>query len=135
MAQATELRRSVAAALQPPARRMAAAKAPYAVVGEFSAVEHIAVVKRGLPAQWLNTLAAAVDHARKSGLRGVTLTTFAHIPWNAPFYAKNGFVELAPAHVGPGLAERIERERELGLVDRVAMWHSGDGALSRAHLQ
>lgn len=80
-------------------------------------------------------LKAAVEHAGQRGLRGVTLTTFAHIPWNAPFYAKNGFVELAPAHVGPGLAERIERERELGLVDRVAMWHSGDGALSRAHLQ
>jgi putative toxin-antitoxin system antitoxin component (TIGR02293 family) len=77
MEQAAEHRRSVAATLLPPVRRMAASKAPYAVVGEFSAVDHIAVVKQGLPAQWLNTLAADMDVPRERllGWLGIARTT------------------------------------------------------------
>jgi GNAT superfamily N-acetyltransferase len=70
-------------------------------------------------------LLAARAHSRHTGLNGVTLTTFAAIPWNAPFYFKNGFSEVPASQVRPGLAARIKHERELGLVNRTAMWHSG----------
>jgi hypothetical protein len=33
---------------------------------------------------------AAADAAAK-GLRALTLTTFAEVPWNAPYYARCGF--------------------------------------------
>ena len=34
---------------------------------------------------------AAVTWAQGQGDPGITLTTFSHLPWNGPFYAKNGF--------------------------------------------
>lgn len=33
----------------------------------------------------------AIHHARTQQLRAVTLTTFKHVPWNAPFYRRLGF--------------------------------------------
>jgi len=39
------------------------------------------------------------------GAREVTLTTYADVPWNAPFYARHGYVELDP------LPERLEPMR------------------------
>ncbi len=36
-------------------------------------------------------IACVADHARKSGLTSLTLTTFRDVPWNAPFYARLGF--------------------------------------------
>ena len=39
----------------------------------------------------------AIDHARAQHLRAVTLTTFKHVPWNAPFYRRLGFaIHLDP---------------------------------------
>jgi GNAT superfamily N-acetyltransferase len=73
-------------------------------------------------------LAAVCARALHTGRGGVTLTTFAAVPWNAPFYAKNGFRLLASADIGPGLARRMDDERAMGLIDRVAMWHPGIGA-------
>ncbi|HBF29937.1 GNAT family N-acetyltransferase [Rhizobium sp.] len=35
----------------------------------------------------------AKELAIKHGLRALTLTTFRHLPWNAPFYAELGFEE------------------------------------------
>ena len=34
---------------------------------------------------------AAMEYAQSEGLRCVTLTTFAEVPWNAPFYERLGF--------------------------------------------
>jgi GNAT superfamily N-acetyltransferase len=66
---------------------------------------------------------AIVGWAGARGLRGVTLTTFRHLPFNAPFYAKLGFVELPPAEQGPQLRARLAEEAEQGLdpAKRVAM--------------
>jgi GNAT superfamily N-acetyltransferase len=44
-------------------------------------------------------VAAAVAHARALGLAAVTLTTFRAVPWNAPFYARLGFVEADDARL------------------------------------
>lgn len=41
----------------------------------------------------------AIEHARAQHLRAVTLTTFKHVPWNAPFYRRLGFA----IHVDPRL--------------------------------
>lgn len=39
---------------------------------------------------------AAKDEAQRRGYERITLRTFADVPWNAPFYAKLGFVEEEP---------------------------------------
>lgn len=39
-------------------------------------------------------LSAVSDEAERRGLWGVTLSTFRHVPWNAPFFAKHAFQEV-----------------------------------------
>jgi GNAT superfamily N-acetyltransferase len=55
----------------------------------------------------------AISWARHQGLPGVTLTTFSHVPWNAPFYRRVGFEVVS--HPTPGLAAIRADERELGI--------------------
>ncbi len=64
-----------------------------------------------------------VEWARASGFPSLSLTTFRHLPWNGPFYASVGFVEVAPAAQGPGLREELAEEARNGLDPdkRVAM--------------
>jgi GNAT superfamily N-acetyltransferase len=57
----------------------------------------------------------ACSWAAANGYPAITLTTYADVPWNAPFYANRGFVESTD--LGPGLAAVRARERELGLDD------------------
>jgi GNAT superfamily N-acetyltransferase len=68
-------------------------------------------------------LEAVSRQAAAAGHRALTLTTFRDVPWNAPFYARAGFRELAPAELGPGLAAILRGEAERGLdpAKRVAM--------------
>jgi GNAT superfamily N-acetyltransferase len=40
---------------------------------------------------------AAMEEARHRGYERLTLRTYADVPWNAPFYARVGFVETEPA--------------------------------------
>jgi GNAT superfamily N-acetyltransferase len=62
---------------------------------------------------------AAIDWARARGLPAVTLTTFRHIPFNAPFYASMGFAEQdAPS---PHLVATLANEAANGFTDRCAM--------------
>jgi GNAT superfamily N-acetyltransferase len=58
--------------------------------------------------------------ARREGFASVTLTTFANIPWNAPFYASFGFVPLGEDAPEP-LRAILARETARGLPDRVGM--------------
>jgi GNAT superfamily N-acetyltransferase len=60
-------------------------------------------------------IAAVEEEARTRGLPAVTLTTFRDIPWNAPFYARCGFVELSDENLGPFLTLVREKEVEIGL--------------------
>jgi GNAT superfamily N-acetyltransferase len=57
------------------------------------------------------------------GLRAVTLTTFADVPWNRPYYARCGFITMEEADMGPELARRWIEETGHGLSrhPRVAM--------------
>lgn len=60
-------------------------------------------------------LVAAGDWARANGYPAITLTTFADVPWNAPFYAARGFTELDAAAIPPQLAAIRRHEAQCGL--------------------
>ncbi|MEV7783071.1 GNAT family N-acetyltransferase [Kitasatospora sp. NPDC088351] len=59
---------------------------------------------------------ALIEHlAATTDAPALTLTTFADVPWNAPYYARCGFRPLADAEVTPGLREIRRKEAEHGL--------------------
>ena len=68
-----------------------------------------------------------IDHAdawaAERDLPALTLTTFADVPWNAPYYRRLGFRAVPDAGIGPGLRDVIAHEAALGLDrrPRVAM--------------
>lgn len=63
-----------------------------------------------------------LDTAQDRNLSGVSLTTFADIPWNGPFYQSMGFTVLAEESLDESLTAALAHERELGLTERVAMF-------------
>ncbi|MFC8304818.1 GNAT family N-acetyltransferase [Specibacter sp. NPDC057265] len=76
---------------------------------------------------------AAQAWAREAGFGAMTLSTFAHVPFNAPLYASCGFVELPQHAWGPQLQDIRRREQAAGLdelgprVVMVADLTAGDG--------
>lgn len=68
-------------------------------------------------------LDAADTWASGHGLEALTLTTYAEVPWNAPYYARLGFEVLSEADLTPGLRRVRKREEAAGLTawPRVAM--------------
>ncbi|MFH8655663.1 GNAT family N-acetyltransferase [Streptomyces afghaniensis] len=73
---------------------------------------HPRAARRGVGRQ---LLAYAADRAREEGLSALTLTTFAEVPWNAPYYARLGFRTLSEADLTPGLRGIRATEAEHGL--------------------
>ncbi|MCZ1006612.1 GNAT family N-acetyltransferase [Streptomyces lydicus] len=76
---------------------------------------------------------ALIDRAEREGSPDplpLTLTTFAEVPWNAPYYARLGFRILTDAGLTPGLRAIRAREATLGLDrwPRVCMRREVDGA-------
>ncbi|WP_212908342.1 GNAT family N-acetyltransferase [Streptomyces sp. TS71-3] len=67
---------------------------------------------RGLGRSLLDHLAA---HATSEGVPALTLTTFAQVPWNAPYYARCGFQLMDDSSLAPGLRKIREREAVHGL--------------------
>ena len=86
------------------------------VLGEMAHIDQVSVhpdVKgHGLGA-------GLIDHletwARIKGLSGLSLTTFEHVPWNAPYYARLGFRVLQNAELPGVLQEVVAKEAALGL--------------------
>lgn len=76
--------------------------------------------RRGIGTRLLQTV---VDWARNAEHDSLLLVTFRHVPWNAPFYEKNGFKILHPTDYGPDIAGRIQEEVRAGINvrNRVAM--------------
>lgn len=66
---------------------------------------------------------AMCNWAATASLQPVTLTTFAHVPWNAPYYRRFGFVDMPDADAGPELVELLAAERasDLGHWQRICM--------------
>jgi GNAT superfamily N-acetyltransferase len=59
-------------------------------------------------------LDAAINWARKAGLREVTLTTFRDLAFNGHFYASAGFVEIAQNQMSERIAGILSREADYG---------------------
>ncbi|MFE2145241.1 GNAT family N-acetyltransferase [Streptomyces sp. NPDC059456] len=85
------------------------------VDGNFH-VEQVSVhpdgARRGIGRSLLEHLAVL---AAAGSVPALTLTTFEDVPWNAPYYARCGFVRLDEGALGPGLKEIRDREAEHGL--------------------
>ncbi len=58
---------------------------------------------------------ALLDWARRGDYPAVTLITFRHIPWNAPFYERMGFEAMATSELGEELANLLQEEGEAGI--------------------
>ncbi|MGK5642139.1 GNAT family N-acetyltransferase [Streptomyces sp. URMC 126] len=67
---------------------------------------------RGIGRALLDHLASA---ARTAGIPALTLTTFADVPWNAPYYERCGFRRLSADEITPELRAVREREAAHGL--------------------
>jgi GNAT superfamily N-acetyltransferase len=81
---------------------------------------HPAHGRRGLGTRLIR---AAAEWAKRNGYKALSLSTFREVAWNAPFYARLGFVVIAEAELSLGL--RAVREEEAGhglpIQDRVCM--------------
>ncbi|WP_337266424.1 hypothetical protein [Oryzifoliimicrobium ureilyticus] len=68
-------------------------------------------------------MSVAIKEAAKRSLHGITLTTDRSIPFNAPFYCKLGFQEIAESDLSPFLASILQADVANGLSAerRVAM--------------
>ena len=60
-------------------------------------------------------LAHLAGVARSEGAAALTLTTFALVPWNAPYYERRGFRRLDESELTPGLRTVRARETAHGL--------------------
>ncbi len=87
-------------------------------------VEQVSVhpdwARRGIGRELLEELDRRTADA---GFPALTLTTFVDVPWNAPYYARLGFVELGGDELGPQLRaiRAAEARRGLDRWPRVAM--------------
>ena len=61
-------------------------------------------------------LGAILEQALEAGCTGATLTTFKDVPWNAPFYARMGFQELAADALPDHLRDALAAEAARGLL-------------------
>lgn len=64
---------------------------------------------------------AVCGWARDRGDERLTLTTFAAVPWNGPYYRRLGFHPLEGDALGPQLAAELSQERERFTAPRLAM--------------
>lgn len=87
-----------------------------AVVDGNAHVEQVSVhprhARRGLGRALLDT---AESWARRQGFPAVTLTSFADVPWNGPYYERLGFRVLDEAQVTQGLRRIRQEEAAKGL--------------------
>ncbi len=62
-----------------------------------------------------------IDEAASRALHGVSLTTFADLPWNGPFYTRMAFRTLEDGELNDFLQGVLAAERAKGLTRRIAM--------------
>jgi GNAT superfamily N-acetyltransferase len=72
---------------------------------------HPSAMRRGLGSALLE---ASVAWAQQHGHDSLALATFRDVAWNAPFYARHGFVEVVPP-LSPGLELVRRHEHDLRL--------------------
>ena len=62
-------------------------------------------------------LTAAIEWAVAKHLTALTLTTFRHVPWNAPLYSRLGFKVMNTPHLDARLATLLRKEVESGFAE------------------
>jgi GNAT superfamily N-acetyltransferase len=86
------------------------------VLDQAAHVDELDVVpehgRNGIGSRLLQTVC---DWARNAGYEKVTLSTFKHVPWNAPFYERRGFVAMDAERLPPQHVELVNAERARGL--------------------
>jgi GNAT superfamily N-acetyltransferase len=90
---------------------------------------HPVAARQGIGRRLLEHAAA---YAAARGTSALTLTTFAEVPWNAPYYARCGFRVIPDSDLSPGLNDIRSREVAHGLYrwPRVTMRRPLDPAAS-----
>ncbi len=56
-----------------------------------------------------------IDWARLGEYPVLTLITFRHLPWNAPFYERMGFEAMATSELGEELAKLLQEDGDAGI--------------------
>jgi GNAT superfamily N-acetyltransferase len=91
----------------------------YLIADEVDGAAHVEQVsvhpssaRRGVGRALIDHLA---DWAGDRRLVALTLTTFSHVPWNAPYYTRLGFRTLAESELTDGLRKIRAEEAEHGL--------------------
>jgi GNAT superfamily N-acetyltransferase len=76
--------------------------------------------RQGIGTRLVRTL---IDWAQSCDYPAITLITFRHLPWNAPFYERMGFASMAPSEIGSELTGLLQEESKAGidLQQRVCM--------------
>lgn len=73
---------------------------------------HPDAARRGLGALMIESVSAD-PRSKERGL--ITLTSFANVPWNAPYYERIGFLDIAEENWPEGVAEKFAAEQRDGL--------------------
>ncbi len=68
--------------------------------------------RRGLGTVLIHTV---LEWVASGGYQQLTLTTFRSVPWNMPFYARLGFVEIPAHELRPELETVVQEESSRGL--------------------
>ncbi len=74
---------------------------------------------------------AVLGWSQRQGHPSVTLTTFVDVPWNGPWYERQGFRFLRSDELGPELRAIRKRERVAGLDIRPRAAMRGQGLVRR----
>jgi GNAT superfamily N-acetyltransferase len=95
----------------------------FALCGEVDGQAHLfemdVVPEHGRSGIGSALLESVCSEAAVRGFSAMTLTTLRDVPWNAPFYAARGFVEMDQAQWGEELGQIVARERMLGFPMRL----------------
>jgi GNAT superfamily N-acetyltransferase len=90
----------------------------FAVAGEHGGEGYLyeldVVPEHGMRGLGSALVAKALEWARAAGYETVTLSTFDDLAWNAPFYAKLGFVALTNEELTPAMHETRSFEAKAG---------------------
>ena len=100
------------------------------ILGRFTHLEEMAVhPDHGRQGIGSRLLCAVTEWARDGGYPGITLITFRHPLWNAPFYERHGFIQLDERDSSANLRDLLREEAEAGLEprNRVAMLYDFNG--------
>ena len=68
--------------------------------------------RQGIGTRLVRTI---IDWGRLGDYPVLTLITFRHLPWNAPFYERMGFEAMATSELGEELAKLLQEEGDAGI--------------------